>query len=69
MKKEKTELSDCEDDEMELDLATQVFCRCMDDLLELCSEYISLFENKKFWNDITSNHRKTIWMANQQKNE
>ena len=62
MKKGRTELSDCSDDEIELDLETQVFVRCMDDCLELCSDYISIFENKQFWNDIAVNHRKTIWM-------
>ena len=43
----------------------------MDECLELCSDYIALFENKQFWKDISVNHRKTIWLQNQQgvKNE
>lgn len=58
-------LSDYSDEETEQDLDLQVFISCMDDCLELCSEYIALFENKAFWSDIVGNHRQTIWKAKQ----
>lgn len=50
-----SEVSEEDFEQQELD--RQVFCCCMDDCLELCSEYISLFENQTFWSDIVSNHR------------
>lgn len=61
MEKGEETLSDYSDDEHEAGLALQVFLCCMDDCLELCSEYIALFENKTFWSDIVGNHRQTIW--------
>lgn len=55
-----------EEDFQQQELDVQVFCCCMDDCLELCSEFIALFENKTFWGDIVSNHRQTIWMRKQE---
>jgi hypothetical protein len=49
------------DSEENIEFDTRVFIDCLDDCLDLCTHYISLFENKKFWNDIASNHRQTIW--------
>jgi hypothetical protein len=57
--------SDSEDEYQHLEPHQLFFIRMLEDIQTIIQEYISLFENKAFWNDIVINHRKTIWEKQQ----